>query len=64
MVGHTALGVSRQPISLPSLHGGEQSSLPKFVPPNDTVSSKSVEDVKLGNSSVVIGCQVHKFSCT
>ena len=40
------------------MHGGEVSSFPGLVPPNDMVNSRSVVGVKFGNSSVVIGYQV------
>ena len=33
------------------------------VPPDDTVNSESVMDVKPGDSDVVIGCQLDEFSC-
>ena len=35
-------------IPLPSIHGGEESSLPGLVPPNDIIDTKSLAGVKLG----------------
>ena len=64
MVGHTALRawerVTQSP--LPSLHGGERSSVPGLVPSDDMVNSESVVGVKPGDSGVVIGYQVDDFT--
>ena len=48
----------------PSLHDGEGSSFPGLVPSDDAVDSDSVMDIKPGDSGVVIGYQVHEFTCT
>ena len=52
------------PISLLSLYGREGSSFPGSVPPNDVVNSVSMVGIKPGDSGVVIGCQVDKFTYT
>ena len=49
-------------IPLPSLHGGERSSVPGLVPSDDTVDSESMVDIKPGDSGVVIGYQVDEFN--
>ena len=49
---------------LPSLHGGEGSSFPGLVPPNDMVGSECVVGIKCGDSGVMIGYQVDEFTCT
>ena len=49
-------------ISLPSMHGGEGSSFPGLVPPDDMVISEYAVDIKTGNSGVVIGYQVDEFN--
>ena len=41
----------------PFLHGREGSSFPGCFSPNNTVNSKSVVGIKLGDSFVLIGCQ-------
>ena len=51
-------------IPLPSLHGGEGSSLPGLVPSDDVVDSDSVMGIKPGDSGVVIGHQVDEFTHT
>ena len=53
MVGHTALG-AWQRVSLPSLHGGEGSSFPGLIPPDDMVNSESWVGIKSCDSGVVI----------
>ena len=40
------------------------SSFPGFVPPSETVNSKSVVGVKMGDSSILIGYHVEKFIST
>ena len=47
-----------------SLHHGEESSFPGTAPHNDMVHSKSLEGIKPGDSGVMIGYQVDKFTCT
>ena len=64
MVGHTALGAWQLPIPPPSLHGGEGSSFPGLVPPNNMVNSKSAVGIKPGDSGVVTGYQVDGFTDT
>ena len=65
MVGHTALGAwKRVTQSLLSLHGGEGSSFPGFIPSDDTVNSESMMGIKPGDSGVVIGHQVDEFTHT
>ena len=65
MIGHTVLRAWQgHPIPPPSLPGGEGSSFPGCVTPDDMVSSKSVMGVTPGNFAVVIGCQVDEFTCT
>ena len=49
---------------MPSLHGGEGSSLPGLVPSDDTVNSESVLGIKSVDSDVVTGYQVDKFTHT
>ena len=56
--------VESHSIPLPSLHDGEGSSFPGLVPSDDEVHSESVMGIKPGDSSVVIGYQVDKFTCT
>ena len=51
-------------IPLPSLHGGEGSLFPGFVPPNGMVNSGSVVGVKHGDFGVMIGYQVDVFTHT
>ena len=51
-------------VPLPSLYGGEGSSFPGLVLSNDTVNSESVIGIKPCDSCVVIGYQVHEFTCT
>ena len=51
-------------IPLPSLHDGEGSSFPGLVPSDDAVDSESVMGIKPGDSGVVIGYWVDKFTCT
>ena len=63
MLGHTALGSQQSP-DPPSLCGGKGSSLSGCGPPNDMVNSKSVIDVKPGDSGVVIGYQADEFTHT
>ena len=53
--------VESHPITLPSLHGGEGSSVLDCVPANDTVDSKSVGGIEPSHSGVVIGYQIDKF---
>ena len=48
-------GLAELPIPPPSLHGGEGSSFPGFVPSNATVNSESAMGIKPGDSGVVIG---------
>ena len=50
-------------ILLPSLHGGEGSSFPGCLPPNDMVNSELVVRIKPGVSGMMIGCQVDEFTC-
>ena len=65
MVGHTAFGAWQSHlIPPPSVCGGEGSSFPGFLPPNDTVHSESVMGVKPGDSGVVIGYQADEFTHT
>ena len=52
------------PIPVPFLHDGEGYSFPGFVPLDDTVNSESVMGIKCGDSGVVIGYQVDKFTHT
>ena len=52
------------PIPLPSLHGGEGYSFPDSATQYDTVYSKSVVGVKLGDSGVVIQYYVDEFTFT
>ena len=56
--------VESHPIPLPSLHDGEGSCFPGFVPSNDAVTSDPVMGIKPGDSGVVIGYQVDEFTCT
>ena len=65
-VGTYSFGVTGEShlILPPSLHGEEGSSFPGLVTPNDAVNSKSVVGMTPGDSSVVIGYQVHEFSYT
>ena len=49
---------------LTSLLGVEGSSLPDSAPPDDTVDSDSVVDVKPGHSGVMIKYQVDEFTHT
>ena len=42
----------------------EGSSFPGLVPSDDMVKSESVIGIKPADSSVVIGYQVHEFTCT
>ena len=58
--GHS---IDSHPTLGPFPHGREEFSLPGFLPPNDTVNSKSVVGVTPGNSSVVTGFQVDEFTC-
>ena len=51
-------------IPLPSLHGGEGSSVPGLVTSDDMVNSESVMGIKPGDSGVVIGYQVDEFTHT
>ena len=63
--GIQLLGVwQTQLIPLPSLHGGEGSSVPGLVPSNDTVESESAMGVKPVDSGVVIGYQIDEFTST
>ena len=65
MVGHTALRAKQSCLIPPlSLHGGEGSSFPDSIPPNDTVESKSVEGVIPSNLGAIIRYQVDKFTGT
>ena len=64
MVGFMAFG-SLAEIHLippPSWHGEERSSFPSSAPPDDTVESESMVGFKLGDSGVIIRCQVDKFT--
>ena len=58
-----SLTESSNPLCL-SLHGREGSSLSDYVPPDDTLNSKSIGGVKPGDFGVVIGYQVEEFTCT
>ena len=53
-----------QLIPPPSLHGGEGSSFPGFVPSSDTVDSESVIGIKPGDFGMVMGYQVDEFTHT
>ena len=66
MVRHTALGAQQRVTQIPppSLHDGDGSSFPHLMPSDDTVNPESVVGVKPGDSGVVIGYQVDKFTCT
>ena len=52
------------PLPLPSLHSGEWSSFQGLVPSSDRVNSESAVGIKPGESGVVIGYQVDKFTHT
>ena len=52
------------PIPPHSIHGGEGSSFPGLVPPDNTVNSESVVGIQPGDSGVVIGYQVDVFTYT
>ena len=52
------------PEILPSIHGGEESSLPALVPPDVTVNSESVVSIQPGDSGVVIGYRSDEFTHT
>ena len=48
----------------PSLHDGEGSLLPGLVPSDDVSESDSAMSIKPGDSGIVTGYQVDKFTCT
>ena len=65
-MGHKALGAWQrvtQSLHLPCMMG-RGSSVPGFVPSDDTVDSESVMSIKLGDSGVVIEYQADEFTHT
>ena len=67
IVGHTSLEAWQSHlIPLPSLHGGEGSSFPGFVPSYDMIDSESAMGIKPDDSGVgvVIWYQVDEFTHT
>ena len=52
------------PIPLPSLHGGEETSLSGCLPPDDTFDSESVVGIKPSDFGVVTEYQVDQFTHT
>ena len=53
-----------QLIPLPSIHGGEGSSFPGFIPPNEKVKSKLVIRVEPDDSGAIIEYQFDNFAHT
>ena len=66
MVGAYSCGnmAESHPIPLPSLHGGEGSSVPGLVPFDDTVDPGSAMGIKAGDSGVGIVYEVDEYTCT
>ena len=58
---HLGVLAESKPVPPSSLHGGEESSFPGLVPPNDMFNSESVVGMKPSVSGVVIGSRVHEF---
>ena len=56
--------VGSHPITPPSLHGGEESSVLGLIPSDDKVNSESVVNIKPCDSGVVTGYQVDEFTHT